>query len=257
MQEAIRSVFNKFLELGTARQTLMWFLEHGLQLPAREVGQELCWKRPSYGTIYRMLTNPTYGGAYAYGKSEHRVEYTEGQPRKGHRRKPREQWLSLIPLAHDGYVSWISSSESNKPSSRTCVGRSKQVRRTPDGRCTGLLRCRRCGHKLTVRYTGSRHDVLRYSCWRGFLDNGEPRCIAFGGVPVDQRIAREILRVVHPAAIEAAVMASEDEALKRDEVMAALERDLEAARYSARRAQKQFDAADPENRLVADELERR
>jgi hypothetical protein len=108
-----------------------------------------------------------------------------------------------------------------------------------------------------VRYTGSRHDVLRYSCWRGFLDNGEPRCIAFGGVPVDERIAHEILRVVQPAAIEAAVMASEDEALKRDEVVAALERDLEAARYSARRAQKQFDATDPENRLVADELERR
>jgi hypothetical protein len=99
--------------------------------------------------------------------------------------------------------------------------------------------------------------VLRYSCWRGFLDNGEPRCIAFGGVPVDEAIAREILRVVRPAAIEAAVMASEDEAHKCDEVVAALERDLEAARYSARRAQKQFDAADPENRLVADELERR
>lgn len=121
----------------------------------------------------------------------------------------------------------------------------------------GLLRCRRCGHKLTVRYTGSRHDVLRYSCWRGFLDNGEPRCIAFGGIPADEAVGREVLRVVQLAAIEAAVLASEDQAQKRDQVVAALQRDLEAAHYAARRAQKQFDAADPENRLVADELERR
>src|SRR4029434_10964367 len=79
VQEAIRSVFNKFFALGRVRQTLLRLLEHGLQLPAREVGEELCWKRPSYGTIYRRLTNPTYGGAYAYGKSEHRVEYV-GRP---------------------------------------------------------------------------------------------------------------------------------------------------------------------------------
>jgi DNA invertase Pin-like site-specific DNA recombinase len=89
VQEAIRSVFNKFLELGTARQTLMWFLEHGLQLPVRDAREELRWKRPSYGTIYRILTNPAYGGAYAYGKSEHSVEYADGEPRKAHRRKPR------------------------------------------------------------------------------------------------------------------------------------------------------------------------
>jgi len=258
VQEAIRSVFNKFLELGTARQTLMWFLEHGLQLPARDAREELCWKRPSYSTIHRMLTNPAYGGAYAYGKSEHRVEYADGRPHKGHRRKPREQWLALIPLAHDGYVSWEQFERIQQTIAQNVRG-PEQAGAANVGRAllAGLLRCRRCGHKLTVRYTGSRHDVLRYSCWRGFLDNGEPRCIAFGGVPVDEGIAREILRVVRPAAIEAAVMASQDEAHKCDEVVAALERDLEAARYSARRAQKQFDAADPENRLVADELERR
>jgi hypothetical protein len=120
--------------------------------------------------------------------------------------------------------------------------------RCGQGLLAGLLRCRRCGQKWTV---------LRYSCWRGFLDNGEPRCIAFGGVPADEAIGREVLRVVQPAAIEAAILASQEQTQKRDEVVAALQRDLEAARYAARRAQKQFDAADPENRLVADELERR
>jgi hypothetical protein len=108
-----------------------------------------------------------------------------------------------------------------------------------------------------VHYTGNQHDVLRYQCRRGWLDNGEPRCIGFAGLVVDQAITKEVLRVVQPAAIEAAVMAHEEQARKVDEVLAALERDLEAAQYGARRAQKQYDAADPENRLVTDELERR
>ncbi len=122
---------------------------------------------------------------------------------------------------------------------------------------TGLLRCSRCGRKLTVRYTGSGHDVLRYSCMRGWLDNGEPRCIAFGGISVDEAIGREVLRVVQPAAIEASMLASEELSRQRDDILDALHRDLEAARYAAERAQRQYDAADPENRLVTAELERR
>ena len=139
------------------------------------------------------------------------------------------------------------------------VMRSEQIGAAQRGPAllAGLLRCRRCGHKLVVHYTGSHHDVLRYQCRRGWLDNGEPRCIGFAGLVVDQAITREILRVIQPAAIEAAVMAHEEQARKIDEVLAALQRDLEAAQYSARRAQKQYDAADPENRLVTDELERR
>lgn len=83
-----------------------------------------------------------------------------------------------------------------------------------------------------MRYTGSGHDVLRYSCIRGWLDNGEPRCIAFGGMTVDAAIGREVLRVVQPAAIEASVQAQEEYARQRDDVLEALDRDLQAARYA-------------------------
>jgi hypothetical protein len=121
----------------------------------------------------------------------------------------------------------------------------------------GLFRCRRCASKLTVHYTGKLGDVARYACHRGWLDKGQPRCISFGGARVDAAIGEEVLRVVQPAAIEAAILAYRDEAKKQDEVRNVLERDLEAARYTAQRAQRQYDAADPENRLVADELERR
>jgi hypothetical protein len=110
---------------------------------------------------------------------------------------------------------------------------------------------------LVVCYTGNAHNVLRYICVRGARDNGEPRCISFGGLLVDAAMTKEILRVVEPAAIEAAVVASEAAAQQQDEVLNAWTRELEAARYVARRAQKQYDATDPDNRLVANELERR
>lgn len=258
VQQAVLLVFRKFVELGTARQTLLWFLEHGLQLPVYTRQGETFWKRPTYATVYRILTNPIYGGAYAYGKTERTLHYENGEPRRGARRKPREQWLALIPNSHEGYVSWEQHQQIRRAIAENVRGGE------PSGMVqggaalmTGLLRCRRCGRKLAVAYTGNHHDVLRYECRRGWLDSGEPRCIGFGGMPVDETIAQEVLRVVQPAAVEAAVLASQEEARKQDEVLEAWGRDLEAARYAAQRAQKQYDAADPENRLVADELERR
>ncbi|WP_245477879.1 hypothetical protein [Mesorhizobium sp. M5C.F.Cr.IN.023.01.1.1] len=103
-------------------------------------------------------------------------------------------------------------------------------------------RCRRCGRKLTVRYTGTKHNIPRYSCWRGRLDNGEPRCIAFGGLRVDDVIEEALLRVVERGAIAAAVEAEAQAASRRDQVRDALMRDREAARYSADRAFRQYDA---------------
>ena len=258
VQQAVLLMFRKFIELGSVRQALLWLLEHELQIPARTPQAETCWKRPTYGAVYRMLTNPAYGGAYAYGKSEATTHYETGEPRQAHRRKPRQEWLALLPNAHEGYVDWDQFEQIQRAIAAN-LRVSEQAGSVQWGAAlmAGLLRCRRCGRKLAVRYTGSRHDVLRYCCYRGWLDNGEPRCIAFGGVPVDEAMAREVLRVVQPAAVEAAILASEEQARKQDEVLEALNRDLEAARYAARRAQKQYDAADPENRLVADELERR
>jgi DNA invertase Pin-like site-specific DNA recombinase len=258
IQEAIRLVFDKFFELGTVRQTLLWFLEHGLQLPAREPGKELTWKRPRYAMVYRILTHPAYGGAYAYGMTETISRYEKDRSRKTTRRKPREQWLSLIPESHEGYVSWehFEKIRTQIAENYRGPGNPSAVKRGP-GLAVGLLRCRRCGHKLTVHYTGREADILRYSCFRGWLDKGEPRCISFGGVGVDEAIGLEVLRVVQPGAVEAALLANQEEERKRDEVLEALKRDLEAARYAANRAWKQYDAADPENRLVTEELEHR
>jgi DNA invertase Pin-like site-specific DNA recombinase len=256
VQDAIRLVFRKFQELGTARQTLLWFLGEGLQLPVRGRHGETTWKRPSYAAVRRFLTHPAYGGAYAYGKSEQVAQFDGAATKRRIRRKPREEWLALIPESHEGYITW---EEFQRVGRLLAANNCQNIGAPKKGAAllAGLLRCRRCGRKLTVRYTGGGRDVLRYSCVRGWLDQGESRCLAFGGVPVDEAIAGQVLCVVAPAGVEAAVLARQQQQTQVDEVRLALERDLEAARYAARRAAKQFDGCDPDNRLVADELERR
>lgn len=166
--------------------------------------------------------------------------------------------LALIPDAHEGYVSWERAEEIRKMvSDNVPTSRHHGAPKHGDALLAGLFRCKRCGRKVTVRYTGSNHNIPRYSCWRGLLDNGEPRCIAFGGLRVDDAIEEALLGVVEPGAIAAAVEADRNMASQRDQVQDALLRDLEAARYAADRAFRQYDAADPENRLVTSELEAR
>ena len=263
VQRALRLVFEKFFELGSARQVLMWFIEEGLQLPTRRYGTkgwEVHWKRPAYRMVIRLLTDPVYAGAYVFGRTVQHKQVKDGVVKTKCVRRRMDEIPVLIREHHEGYVSWPEFERIQQMLASNVRGfdatRPGAAKKGP-ALLAGLLRCRRCGRKLAVQYTGREHSVPRYKCIRGQLDTGDAKCITFGGMTVDDAVSSEVLAVVQPGALQAARLAASEARSKQDEVVESLGLELEAARYEARRAWKQFDAVDPDNRLVADELERR
>jgi hypothetical protein len=175
-----------------------------------------------------MIDNPIYGGAYAYGKTAAASGYSADGVSVKIRRKARTDWLALMPNAYEGYIGWERAEAIRKMvSSNVPTGRHHGAPKHGDALLAGLIRCNRCGRKLTLKYTGAKHGIPRYNCSRAWMDNGAPHCITFGGLRVDDAIENALLAVVGPGAI------------------------------AADRGFRQYDAADPANRLVAGELEAR
>jgi DNA invertase Pin-like site-specific DNA recombinase/ribosomal protein L28 len=260
VQRTTTLIFEKCLELGSARQTLMWFVEQGLDLPVKHrdtSGWTTVWKRPTYARILSMLRNPVYAGAYVYGKTHVQSSVRDGTLRRTISRRPVGQYAVLLQEHHESYLSQEKFNRVQEMISQNVRDGGAGAVKPGLALLGGLLRCRRCGRKIMVAYTGSHHQVPRYCCERGRLDNGEPSCISFGGFAVDDAVAAEVLRVVQPGAIEAAAEVAREATAQRADIVDALRLEVQAARYAADRAQSQYDEADPRNRLVADELERR
>ena len=208
-----------------------------------------------------LLANPIYGGAYAFGKTTSKTKVIEGRARKtvGHK-KPRSEWTVLLPAHHPGYITW---EQYERNQAMLAANIQMKARMEPKagrgGRAllSGLLRCRRCGRMLYVSYSGSQGMVLRYQCRGAHMTDGTERCLSFSGRRVDEAVAAEILGAIGGNAVEAAVEAAEKMRQNQREQRRALELELEQARYEAKLAGRRYEAVDPDNRLVAVELEGR
>jgi DNA invertase Pin-like site-specific DNA recombinase len=264
VQQAIRLVFTKMTELGSARQVLLWFRQEQICLPAfpREPGEPmLTWKLPVYHSVLGILSNPMYAGAYAFGKTEARTRIVEGRARKtvGHR-KPQSAWRVLLPDHHPAYISWAQYERNQATLLANTNMKSRMERKAGRGGralLAGLLRCRRCGRMLHVTYCGVGGCVPRYHCLGAHINHGERRCISFGGLRVDESVASQVLEAIGGNAVEAALEAADQLRQQREEQRQALALEVEQARYDARLAARRYEAVDPDNRLVAAELELR
>lgn len=261
LQEVIRLVFQKFHELGSARQALLWMASENIHFPYPSDGRTLTsfeWRPIRYRNVIAILKNPFYAGVYAYGKSEKRTEIVDGRARKsyGHH-KPMDAWEVFIKDHHEGYISWAEYERNQTVLASNAYGRTGDTKSSRGGRAllAGLICCARCGRRLHVVYTG-RYPRPMYRCDTPNLQLGRKRCFGFGGKRIDEAVAGEILRAVAPMAIEAA---REAERMLKEEDQDRLriaEMELRQAQYDASLAERRYAACDPDNRLIAAQLEK-
>ena len=264
IQQAILSVFSKFTELGSARQVLLWFRGEQISLPViayNEFGRTIVWRQPAYRTIHSILTNPIFAGAYAFGKTEARITVVNGKARRtdGHS-KPRQQWMVLIRDHHPEYISWDQFERNQMVITENAHSKSCFSRKSGRGGRSlliGLLRCGRCGRMLHVAYSGTLGNVPRYHCRGALINHGGDSCISFGGFKVDRTVALEVLKAISSSAMEAALKAVESRAQQTIQQKKNMLLELEQSQYEVRLAARRYEAVDPENRLVAAELESR
>jgi DNA invertase Pin-like site-specific DNA recombinase len=264
VQQAVAGVFQKFRELGSARQTTLWYRDEQLPLPEVQPatsGRAILWRLPTGHRINQMLINPCYAGVLAYGRTEAKTVIEAGRARQTTRRKkPRDQWRILQLDNHPGYLSWEEFVSNQQQLEANCAmpkeGAGGAAKRGP-ALLSGLLRCGRCGRKLNVGYSGSTGRIPRYICKGGRVDRGSSSCLSLGGLRVDQAVEAAVLDALQPAGVQASLDALDRLMGEHDTKRQAVELALEKAHYDVQHARRQYDRVDPDYRLVASELERR
>jgi excisionase family DNA binding protein len=262
VRQAIERVFVLWRRLGSARQVVMELIAEGQQLPRRTVGQRrIRWARASYGAVHDFLTNPAYAGAFVFGRT--RREKTIGRDGRLRVRDvdvPLEQWSVCLPEHHPGYVSWSEYLTTRERLRRNVRPRGEGGGAAREGAALlqGLVRCGRCGRRMQVAYSGNGGTVRRYACVRGHvLHHTDSTCQTLGGGRLEKAVVEVFLEAVTPAGLAATTGAIHELEDQHKQLLSGQRLSLERAEYEAQRAERQFDACEPENRLVARTLERK
>jgi len=260
VQAVVRLIFEKFEELGTVAGVTAYLNRHKINLGFRKYGGvdrgQLEWRRAQRATILDILHHPIYAGAYSYGRRRVDPRHKKpGQPRSGRIYAPLDAWHALKKDCHPAYISWaqyedIQSRITDNRAHRDARG----APRKGHALLGSLLRCGRCGLRMAMNYERS---FARYYCPCQNADYGRPPCQSISARVVDDLITRQVFEALEPAALELSFRATEDIQRERDRSTKQWRQRLERAEYNQHRAERQYQSVEPENRLVARELERR
>jgi DNA invertase Pin-like site-specific DNA recombinase len=265
---ALDTVFEKFDELGSARQVFRWWRAQGLKYPVRRLRSRVhpvVWLEPTYAMFLRTLRNPIYTGAYVFGRSKtvRRLDRA-GVQRVRMRRVERDEWPVLIRDHHGAYISWErylknqEQMQGNVTMRNTADAGKGGPAREGAALLQGLVMCGHCGRRMSSSYGGStRSRVHQYRCSRARAQHDGPDCQVMGGKRIDQTVAEVFLEATAPCAAEAARLANEEARRESEALRLYWAHQVEKAEFAAQRAERQYQAVEPENRVVARELERR
>jgi DNA invertase Pin-like site-specific DNA recombinase len=261
-QAVVRLLFDQFDRQGSLHGLLRYLVHHGIRLPVRPLSGpnrgRLEWHRPNRETLQNLLHHPVYAGYYRHGyRALDPRRQVPGRPGTGRTIHNPEDCAVLLEGRCPAYITperfWAN--QARLAANRARVEAAGVVRHGPS-LLGGLLVCGRCGRRLMVGYSG-RASRLRYSCGRAAIDYAEPQCQGLAGGPLDDLVAAQVLAALGPAALELSLAAADDLQQERARLHQVRQQELERARYEAERARRQYDAVEPENRLVTRELERR
>jgi Recombinase/Recombinase zinc beta ribbon domain len=258
---AIRCVFARFAEMGSARRVWLWFRSEGLKFPLQmHARAEIRWVEASYTAIHHVLRNPVYAGAYVYGRTrQETILDPSGARKKRIRRLPRSEWQVFIREHHPGFIDWRTYeanqqrlAENTRPEPHKSCG----AVREGGALLQGFASCGHCGRRLHTHYRG-RNSAPGYHCaGKALVEGRGVYCLSVGGVQIDDAVTKAFIAALEPARLTAAVAAAERLEADRETALKQWRLAVERAGYQAQRAERRYRAVDPDNRLVARGLER-
>jgi len=258
---AVRTFFLTFRRTGSASATVRHFRTEGLLFPRRLAcgphAGEIAWGPLLHHRALRVLKNPRYTGAFAYGRTRTRRTPTGGESRT---RLPREEWHTLLLDHHPGYIGWDEYEANLHRLAENAQANGADRRAGPPREgpalLQGLVICGRCGGRMCVRYDRSRGTLVpEYVCQREAIEHAKALCARIVGAPLDRAISELLIETVSPLALEAALGIEAELAARAAEADGLRRTQIERARYEAELAQRRYLRVDPDNRLVADSLE--
>ena len=261
VQQSIRCFFETFRTTGSARATVKAFRTRGLLFPRRIsrgfLKGNLHFTELTHTCALTALHNPRYAGAFFYGRT-HQQKLPDGRIR--YQKLPREEWIALLPDAHEGYISWDEFERNQRRLRENAQGYGYDRRKSPPREgpalLQGLVICGRCGKRMTVRYhmRGGK-QVPDYYCGRDGVKYARPFCQVIPGKGVDTAIGCLLVESMTPMRLEVVLSVQAELVARADQADRLRQQQVERVRYEAELARRRFLRVDPENRLVASKLE--